>query len=272
MKISIIIATLNNIKTINQCIKSIYYQTYHDIEVVIVDGQSNDGTLDFINQNSKNIDYWESGPDDGIYDAWNKALVHTTGEWMCFLGADDYFWSPEVLHKIAPSLKTCIGKHQIAYGKIALVNEAGEVVEYLGRPWEKVKKDFSHYMAIPHVGMFHHRSIFKELGNFDKRFKIAGDYDLLLKVFKREDPLFISDIVVAGMRIGGIGTKPENAFLGLKEIAIAKKKNNLEIFSFIWFWMIIKAGIKIAFFRFAGAGTTRKFVNLYRLLSGRKAV
>src|SRR3990170_1119466 len=98
---TIIVATLNSAHRLPRCIASFAGQTYPRRELIVMDGGSTDGTVDIIRTQGPAVAYWESSPDRGIYHAWNKALAHAHGEWICFLGADDYFWSPTSLSRVA---------------------------------------------------------------------------------------------------------------------------------------------------------------------------
>ena len=88
-RISVVIAVYNGAQTIQRALDSIFEQTYRDLEVVVIDGGSTDGTQAILEHNASQIAYWVSEPDRGVYNAWNKALDHVTGDWVCFLGADD---------------------------------------------------------------------------------------------------------------------------------------------------------------------------------------
>ena len=98
--ISIIVAVFNGKETLQQCIDSVAQQTYQNKELIVIDGGSNDGTLDLLNQNSSRLT-WLSEPDSGVYSAWNKGLARAKGEWVCFLGADDFLWDANVLEQMA---------------------------------------------------------------------------------------------------------------------------------------------------------------------------
>jgi glycosyltransferase involved in cell wall biosynthesis len=104
-KITVIVAVFNGSATLRRCLKSICSQSYSNQELIVMDGGSSDDSVKIIQQNSHRIAYWESKPDRGIYHAWNKALSHATGEWICFLGSDDYFWQDDVLEKMVPALR-----------------------------------------------------------------------------------------------------------------------------------------------------------------------
>ena len=122
-KISIIVAVYNSKKTLQRCIDSVFSQTYPHKELIIIDGGSTDGTVDILRANNDKITYWKSEPDNGIYQAWNKALDHAKSDWICFLGADDYLWKPKV----------CFNAHRIhsPHQILQYFNEL-ELVEFSG--------------------------------------------------------------------------------------------------------------------------------------------
>src|SRR6266436_7822019 len=88
-KISIVMATYNAGKYLESALQSIIQQNYPCLEIIMIDGKSQDNTLSIINKYQKNISFWKSEPDEGIYDAWNKGVAISTGEWIMFLGSDD---------------------------------------------------------------------------------------------------------------------------------------------------------------------------------------
>lgn len=233
--ISVIIAVLNNESTIRRCLESISSQTYLRKELIVIDGGSTDGTVEVLREHGTMIDYWQSEPDRGIYHAWNKALSHARGEWIYFLGADDYLWSADVLEQLAVKLKNLPGSIALAYGRICIVSTDGQVIRYFGEPWEKAQKIMARHISIPHQGTMHRRRLFEQYGRFDESFRIAGDYEFLLRVLRKERALFIPGLVVAAMEYGGIATKREHALLRLKEDLRARKKNKVSLIS--WYWL-----------------------------------
>ena len=100
MRISIITVSFNAVKTIEQTIKSVITQSYENIEYLIIDGQSTDGTGEIIQKYENTIDYFVSEPDEGIYDAMNQAVKHASGEYIFFLNCGDYFYQEDVLFRI----------------------------------------------------------------------------------------------------------------------------------------------------------------------------
>ncbi|MFZ2161788.1 MAG: glycosyltransferase, partial [Sideroxyarcus sp.] len=153
--VSIIIAVLNGNATLQQCIDSIRQQTYPNKELIFIDGGSIDGTVDLLAANAENINYWISEPDRGIYNAWNKGLAQAHGEWICFLGADDFLWAPDVLEKMVVHLQNIPQNTRVAYGQIMLIGEDRKSSRSIGEPWEQAKETFRQYMSIPHVGTMH---------------------------------------------------------------------------------------------------------------------
>jgi len=241
--ISIIVAVRNGALTLQRCINSITDQSYALKELIIIDGKSTDGTVAIIETNSTVIKYWESEPDRGVYHAWNKALDHVKGDWICFLGADDFFWKANVLGQLAEYLKNAGPKTTCAYGRVALVDENGKTLMTIGEPWEKIKKKFRQIMCLPHPGLMHHHSIFERKGKFVENFRIAGDYELLLRELIHWDPVFIP-ITVVGMQNGGLSTKPNNVVISLKEMRFAQKMNGIKYPGAKWLSGFLAANVK----------------------------
>ncbi|MCF8069390.1 MAG: glycosyltransferase [Desulfobacterales bacterium] len=238
--ISIIIATLNADNVLERCLKSVISQSYHNFELIIKDGNSTDNTRSIISKYSSNISFSMSEPDTGIYNAWNKALAHAKGEWICFLGADDYFSSSLILEKLAPYLNDArFSGIRVVYGKVARINNKGQTLQVWGKPWHKNRRQMRHGMPIglPHTGLMHHIDLFNEHGYFNDNLKLAGDYEFLLRELKhkKRKAFFVDDLITVAQQIGG--TVDSNTFAFHKEVAQARKINGLPRFS--WFWWLI---------------------------------
>jgi len=225
--ISIIVAVFNSKETLQQCIDSVSQQSYLNKELIIIDGGSKDGSLDVLNLNQNSFAYCVSESDHGIYNAWNKGLVHAKGEWICFLGADDFLWNPTVLERMAVQLQMLPLYLHIAYGQVVLIDADGEPIQTIGELWEQVKETFRMYMNIPHIGTMHRRELFAKHGMFDESFQIAGDYELLLRELVTGDAKFIPNIIVAGQRLGGISTDKNNNFQIILEVCRARRIHGL---------------------------------------------
>jgi hypothetical protein len=262
--ISVVVATFNAVTTVGRCIKSVSEQTYPHKELIMIDGGSTDGTVELLKANSQKISYWISEPDRGIYHAWNKALPRVRGEWICFLGADDYLWDPTVLAGISEQFRPLTSGIRVVYGQNMLVNGRGEQLYSVGAPWKTSKGKFQSGMCLPHPGMMHHRSLFEQHGPFDESFRIAGDYELLLRELKCADALFIPDLIIAGVRHGGISSKPDSALLVLSEARRAQRMHGQKVPALLWVWSMIKVYVRILLWRLFGERVTRGALDLGR--------
>lgn len=258
--ISVIVAVLNGNTTLLKCIDSVARQTYAAKELIIIDGGSKDGTVELLIDQNERIDVWLSESDRGVYSAWNKGLRKARGEWICFLGADDFLWDEHVLERMAVKLEAIPSDIRVVYGQIALLEVTPPSRRLIGEPWERVRELFRQNMCIPHVGTLHRRDLFDERGVFDESFVIAGDYEYLLRELRLADAAFISDIVVAGQTLGGLSTNHLNLFQTKAEIRRAKRIHGLplrwghtlrervnEFLQFI-FWKIIGARLTLRIF------------------------
>lgn len=273
--ISVIVAVFNGARTLQRCINTFVGQSYPNKELLIIDGASTDGTVRILQKNVKKLAYWESTPDRGIFHAWNKALGNILGEWVCFLGADDFFWDNATLERLVPHLAAANLNTRVVYGKVALVASDGRVLEIRGQPWQRARGPFLQGLpswGLPHQGVLHHRSIFQQSGLFDESFRIAGDFELQLRTLKDCSPLFVSTVIVAGMEYGGISTNPQNALEILREVARARKMNDLNGVPLRWYWEYAKAKARGCLARTAGDRIAEKATNLYRRLTGRQSI
>ena len=266
--ISIIVAVFNGAKTLQQCIDSVAHQSYPNKELIIIDGGSNDGTFDLLKANNEQIKYWISEPDKGIYNAWNKGLIQAKGEWICFLGADDYLLNAQVLEKMAAALEQLSAEIHVAYGQVMLLSNEGESLFAVGEPWLTIKDRFKQVMCIPHQGVMHRRSLFEQNGKFDESFRIAGDYELLLRELKKGDAIFIPDLITTGMRQGGISSDPENTLVTMREIRLAQQMHGQRLPGLIWLAAMARVYVRSLLWRILGEGVTRKVLDLYRRMMG----
>jgi glycosyltransferase involved in cell wall biosynthesis len=222
---TIITATFNSEKTLERTIKSLLNQSFSNFEYLVIDGNSTDNTLAILNQfknqfDSKKIHYkFISEKDKGIYDAWNKGLSEAKGDWISFLGSDDYY-----LENALEKYYTVISNNKCNYvhSRVSLLNEKNCFYKVLGAKIEK--KKFYNHMNIAHVGSFHHRSLFIN-EQFSLKYKSAGDYYFFLKNFEKINSFYFEDIT-AVMQFGGIST---NVKVALKEalwVKIDSKKRN----------------------------------------------
>jgi len=266
--LTVIVAVFNGAATLQQCIDSVARQTYPNKELIIIDGGSRDGTVDLLEANREQISYWISEPDRGIYNAWNKGLARAKGEWICFLGADDYFWDAQVLERMAAQMEKLPPDIRVVYGQIMMVNSDGTSLYPVGEPWEKIKGRFRQVMCIPHPGAMHRRGLFGQHGQFDESFHIAGDYELLLRELKVADAFFISDLVTVAMRQGGISSTPANSLLQLREVRRAQRLHGQYFPGRFWLMAMMRVYIRLLLWNTLGERMARKALDLGRRMMG----
>jgi len=267
--ISVITAAFNAARYLPDAIRSIRAQSYPNIEWIVIDGGSTDATVDLLKANDDIIAYWLSEPDRGIYSAWNKGLAQAKGEWICFLGADDYFWDAHALARMSEQLVNLPASVKVAYGQIMLVSADGMVIHAFGEPWENVRKRFREVMCIPHQGTMHRRSLFDQRGTFDESFRIAGDYEFLLRELKSADARFIPGIIMAAMRQGGgISSDPGNSLVVLRESRRAQRKNGLRLPGRLWLMAVVRLYLRLLLWKILGERLARKALDLGRRVMG----
>lgn len=270
-KISVIVAVYNGAATLGRCLESISRQTYENKDLIVMDGGSTDGTVDILKAGGYAINYWEAEPDRGIYHAWNKALTHAAGDWICFIGSDDWFWADDVLEQMAQWLPAQPSEARVVYGRDAVVAKSGEVLRYEGRPWIEAKRDLAFSLTLPHPGLLHHRGLFEERGGFDESFRIAGDYELLLRELKTHPAIFVPNVVMVGFQHGGLSNSPKAMPLLLKEVARARRKHGIRVTFPIpavqWKMMLAAFG-----FRAIGDRGFRRLADTYRRIRRKPAI
>lgn len=228
MKVSIITAVYNNKVHIGDCIRSVLGQSHPDVEYIIIDGGSTDGTLDIIRENKKNISSWISEKDKGMYDALNKGVRMATGDIIGVLHSDDLLHSVDTIAHI-------VGIFQgtgcdAVYGNLVYTqrNDPDKVIRY----WRS--KPFHPGMLWkgwmpPHPTLFVKKSWYEKVGVFRTDFKIAADYDFMLRLFSSKDLVSSHlDEIVTRMRSGGASNRSvKNIFLKSKEDYIALRENKI---------------------------------------------
>jgi glycosyltransferase involved in cell wall biosynthesis len=239
--LSIITASFNSGKTIEETIVSVINQNYTDFEYIIVDGKSTDNTLNIIKKyeplfNQKNISFkWISESDTGIYNAWNKGLKIATGSWISFLGSDDIYLE-NVLEKY--SEKILLNKEaDFIHSKVKLMNN-NKVKHVFSDVWKW--QQFKRYMKIAHVGSFHNKEYFEAYGDYDENYKITGDYELLLRAKDKLKTVFFDDFT-AEMKDGGVSNiNVIKAFKEAKKAKINTANISLVAASFDFYFSLFK--------------------------------
>jgi glycosyltransferase len=210
MKISVITATYNCGKTLRTTLESMAAQTHPDIEHLVIDGGSRDDTMDLVKGWTAHPIIWESGKDKGIYDALNKGIAKASGEIVGFLHADDVLQDAQVLEKIARAFDDA--EVQAVYGDLVYV--AQDNLDQVIRTWRsgpfQVGLLRQGWMP-PHPTFYVRRSLYERLGGFDLQYRIAADYDNMLRMLRGESgqgirAAYIPEVLVR-MRTGGISNR-----------------------------------------------------------------
>ena len=209
MTISIITATYNSVATLRDTFESILAQTYHDIEYIVVDGASTDGTIDLIKEYAPRFGArmrWVSESDKGLYDAMNKGIGMATGDVVGILNSDDFYTSNNVLETIAHTL---LRTHcDAVYGDVHYVSPSDTskcVRYYSSKPFRRAWMRMGFMPA--HPSFYCKRSIYEQFGTFDLTFKVAADFENLLRLIyqSRISMSYIEKDFVT-MRTGGAST------------------------------------------------------------------
>lgn len=230
MKVSIITATYNSAKTLEVCMASVLNQTYDDIEYIIVDGNSKDQTKSIIKETAAKYDYinWVSEPDKGIYDALNKGVERATGDVVGFVHSDDYLANDTVISDIVEVFKT--KDVEGVYGDLHYVSF--ENTDLVVRNWisQPFKAKLLNRGWMPaHPTLFLKRQVYLDKGLFNLNYKIAADYDFILRIFKTNTYNFhYLPKVITKMRVGGASNRSLKSIIQkTKEDYKASKTNGL---------------------------------------------
>lgn len=229
MKISIITVTYNSASTLQSTIDSIQTQTIRkDIEYIIVDGESKDGTIELIRNNKNAIDKWISEPDNGIYDAMNKGLKMATGDWVGYLHADDVLAGNNIIEQIIQAITQ--KDINTLYGNLNYVQATN--INKTVRHWKSQAFKpslLNNGWMPPHPTLYVNRKLFLNLGGFDTRYSIAADYDFILRLFSHPGTKsYFLDQLIIKMRMGGASNRSlSNIIKKSKEDYLALKRNNI---------------------------------------------
>ena len=178
MKISIITINLNNKDGLKKTIESVINQTVYDkVEYIIIDGGSTDGSIDVIKENLDKFSFWVSEKDNGIYNAMNKGIKVSTGDYLLFLNSGDYLKENNVLEKALPYLE-----YDVVYGNEWKVNERYKG-PYEAKYPDKLDEGFFRRTSLPHQSTFIRAELFKE-NPYSETFKIISDWKFFIEAFR----------------------------------------------------------------------------------------
>ena len=230
---SIIVVSLNTKKKLQKTLESIYAQEIYNknYEIIVVDGLSNDGTLEEILKSNDKIDKLIIEKDSGIYDAMNKGIKHARGEWVIFLNSGDLFYENDILQKIY-SLK--LGESDVIYGN-TLVNNNNLKYKVDG----KNLNDNSINIPFCHQSSFVKGYLLKKY-NFNLGYKICADFDFFIKIFKKNFVFIKIDLIISTVESGGLSDQKrfgvffENLKIVFRNALLFKNS-----FKIIYFFLIL---------------------------------
>lgn len=197
--VSIITVTYNAKNYIGQTIQSVIAQTYPNIEYIIIDGGSTDGTVDIIKKYKDHIAHWVSEPDKGIYDAMNKGISFAHGELIGIVNASDYY-AEDTVQKVVEAYQTHLNAG-LFHGNINMLNEDGSLFKHkiADSNLQHLETGFS----IFHPTFFVTKNVYDKMGLYDTTFRLAADYDFALRCWKAGIGFYYIDSVLSNFRVGG---------------------------------------------------------------------
>lgn len=212
--ITVVTVVRNGEKTIEETILSVINQTYLNIEYVIVDGASIDGTVDIIKRYEDKIDYWISEPDNGVYPAMNKGIKLAKGEIIGILNSDDWY-EKDACFEIASKYKESC--YEVIFGNMKMIFPDG--TSNLVTVSLPLKKE-TFAVSYVHPAVFVKSDIYKKHGYFNEKYKIAADYDTLLRFFENGVRFEKIDKIITNFRVGGISANSK-IYNEILQIAVA---------------------------------------------------
>ena len=227
LPISVITAVKNRASTLGGCLRSVQAQTWNDVEHIVVDGGSTDGTLGVLAASRAHLAKLICEPDRGVYDALNKGIRAATGEVIGFLHADDEFASPHALERVARAFDN--PRVEAVYGDLVYVrrDDTSRVVRYW-RAGGYTRAQMANGWMPPHPTFYLRRDVYGRFGSFDTRYKIAADYENMLRILWRGgvQAAYVPEVLVR-MRTGGISNRLLHMFLKSREDYAALRANGI---------------------------------------------
>jgi glycosyltransferase involved in cell wall biosynthesis len=272
--ISIITVVYNGARYLEETILSILNQSYPNIEYIVIDGGSTDGTLDIIKKYENNIDYWVSEKDEGMSDALNKGFRLATGNWFFYLNSDDLFHSNETVLEIAKSINKNNNRFDIIFGNKNIINSEGEIISkrlvvplipFLSNLGLKFGCGFYIYLD----ASFFKNSTLKKTNQFDTNLTNTMDTDLFLQFYKNKAKFkFINNYIIK-FRVHETSisvSKNKKGFEETRSLILKYLNNDINKKSFIYyiinivtkiarvFLFAIYGNLKYPFYRFFSEG------------------
>jgi glycosyltransferase involved in cell wall biosynthesis len=240
-KFSIITVTYNACKVLENTIRSVITQTYPEIEYIIIDGASTDGTLLLLEKYRTHIHTLISEPDGGLYDAMNKGIVRASGDYLCFLNAGDSFHTNDTLQQVVQSF-TGTDLPDVVYGETALVDAGGHFLRMrrLSTPKELTWKSFKQGMVVCHQAFFAKRLLAEP---YDLQYRFSADFDWCIRVMKKAHHLHNTHLTLVDYLNEGTTTRNRKASLKERFYIMVQHYGTMSTVM-LHLWFIVRLGTK----------------------------
>lgn len=240
--ITIITVVKNGKDYIQETMNSVFDQDYKNIEYIVLDGNSDDGTIEIIKTNQQYISYWQSEPDSGIYNAMNKGIQLSNGLYIGFLNASDLLY-PDAVSRLAFAHKESF--FQYTLGPVHIKNPALDQISTLKPKKGFTSKSYKNIeMPAGHLSIFMRVDFIKSLGMFDEQFKLSADLDLMIRAIQKSTDIWHFQDPVGIFKLGGVsgsyGTAIENFYI--------MKKNKIPFIYCLYLFAKNFIGISLRFF------------------------
>jgi len=255
LRVTVITVVCNGERFVESTIKSVLAQDYPDLEYIVIDGGSSDGTVEIIRRYAARLNAWVSEPDQGISDAFNKGIDRASGDYLMFLNADDELADAQALKRLVDCARER-NRPDVIYGDCDLYDADGAALLHrVAIEYNRAR--FLRGEVMPHPSMLTHRRYFEKYGRFDTSFKIAMDYDLFLRGIPELGAIH-APVLVSKVRFGGISTR--NRRLVVDEVIRALRRNGrLDSLG--------AARLRLTYAARGAARSALETVGLYRLFS-----
>jgi len=205
---SIIIATFNSEKTLDRCFQSILKQSFKDWEIILIDGKSKDSTMKIVESYKRNISFYISETDSGIYEAMNKGVKNSSGKFLFFLNSDDEFFDKNVLRDVHKFINNKKEKIDLITANVLKVFPSFSVLKNTLLSEKNLKRG----LMPPHQSMFINSEIFKKIGGYDVVFKSSGDFEFCCKFYKANNNFFYYNRLISKFSSGGMSHNKKIAY------------------------------------------------------------
>jgi GT2 family glycosyltransferase len=270
--ISFVVATLNSKDRLAGLVRCFQALATIDAELVVVDGGSADGTAEWLAREvparPESRIVWQSMPDAGIADAWNKGVVLSSGQWLLFLGADDRLSSAQDLRSVIESLRSVPDAVMAVAMPVEIVSPSGTLLTTL-RPQLGSPAAFPVTSSLPHQGVFHRRDMWRRLGPFDTSFEIASDYEFLLRAWASGLKIITLESAPPPVQMCFGGLSKQSPLRNLAEFRAIHRAYGVKQPWLVQIGELLKATTRAGLVHVCGRDVANSVADLFRAIAGR---